>query len=232
MCAPGRTAAFDGLCCEIRGLGFEMTLGRIVDSFEPVEDKSCSTPAAVPPKTLEEEYQVSAVDTREEEGIKILEIPAGDYVPMNRPVAAPIITSITAGKNGFKPRVEISQEPIIDDIDDDAAYLSQFIDEETNAALGTPENPTPVSASASTQSSEQRYEMGTELSELSAAIAPELGSQQDKLLLSFPSLSDLQSLASELMNLSETVGVSNQRENTEGEKSHGESNYIMDDEES
>ncbi len=39
---PGRTAAFDGLCCEIRGLGMEVTLGRIVDTFEPVPDKSCS----------------------------------------------------------------------------------------------------------------------------------------------------------------------------------------------
>jgi DNA-directed RNA polymerase subunit beta len=262
MCAPGRTAAFDGLCCEIRGLGMEMTLGRIVDSFEPVEDKSCSTPTSSPPKTLEEEYMVSSVDTREEEGVKILEIPAGDYVPVSRPVAAPIITSVTNGRNGFKPRVEISQEPIIDDIDDDAAYLASFIDEETNAALGTPENPTPASKSPvaepdfakadfappnfgapngdqqhqqqpQPQAQPQRVELSN--ADLSAAIAPELSSQQDKLLLEFPSLSDLQSLASELLNLgntTETVGVSNTRDKTEGEKSHGEGNYIMDDEES
>jgi hypothetical protein len=61
-------------------------------------------------------------------------------------------------------------------------------------------------------------------------------------LLDFPSLSDLQSLASELLNLgtttetpktqTESVTAANPREKQEGEKSHGEGNYIMDDEES
>ncbi len=113
----GRTAAFDGLCCELRGLGMEVTLGKIVDDFEPVADRSCSKEQA--PKTLEEEYQVMSVDKVEAaDGSKILEIPAGDYVPQTKPLAAPIITSLTNGKNGSKPKIEISQEPLIDDIDD------------------------------------------------------------------------------------------------------------------
>jgi hypothetical protein len=78
----GRTAAFDGLCCEIRGLGMEVTLGKVVDSFEPIEDRSCLQPNGHPTKTLEEKYQVSAVHQMEEnDGQKVLEIPAGDFVP-------------------------------------------------------------------------------------------------------------------------------------------------------
>lgn len=115
--AGGRTAAFDGLCCELRGLGMEVTLGKIVDDFEPVADKACSQEVA--PKTLEEEYQVMSVDKVEAaDGVKMLEIPAGDYVPLTKPLAAPIITSLTNGKNGSKPKLEISQEPLIDDIDE------------------------------------------------------------------------------------------------------------------
>lgn len=118
--AGGRTAAFDGLCCELRGLGMEVTLGKIVDDFEPVADRSCSKEQA--PKTLEEEYQVMSVDKVEAaDGSKILEIPAGDYVPQTKPLAAPIITSLTNGKNGSKPKIEISQEPLIDDIDESDA---------------------------------------------------------------------------------------------------------------
>lgn len=113
----GRTAAFDGLCCELRGLGLEVTLGKIVDDFEPVQDKKCSQESI--PKTLEEEYQVMSVDKVEQaDGVRILEIPAGDFVPQTRPLAAPIITSMTNGRNGSKPKMEISHEPLIDDIDE------------------------------------------------------------------------------------------------------------------
>ncbi len=49
------------------------------------------------------------------------EIPAGDYVPQTKPLAAPIITSLTNGRNGTKPRIEVSQEPLIDDIDENEA---------------------------------------------------------------------------------------------------------------
>lgn len=140
----GRTAAFDGLCCELRGLGLEVTLGKIVDSFEPVADKACSQEAQ--PRSLEEEYQVSAVDKLEVGGVKSLEIPAGDYVPQVKTPTAPIITSITNGKNGSKPRIELSEEPLIDDIDDGApaetggqppaddkekSLLDSFIEEQT-----------------------------------------------------------------------------------------------------
>ncbi len=116
----GRTAAFDGLCCELRGLGMEVTLGKIVDDFEPVADKFCSKEQT--PKTLEDQYQVMSVDRVEmADGSKMLEIPAGDYVPQTKPLAAPIITSLTNGRNGTKPRIEVSQEPLIDDIDETEA---------------------------------------------------------------------------------------------------------------
>ncbi len=96
----------------------EITLGKVVDSFEPIADRSCPTVDAVPTKTLEEQYQVSRVHQLEEEdGTKLLEIPAGDYVPVTKPVALPIITSMTSGKHGGKPRIEMSQEPLFDDID-------------------------------------------------------------------------------------------------------------------
>jgi hypothetical protein len=214
----------------------EMTLGKIVDSFEPVEDKSCSTPAPV--KSLEEEYQVSSVDTREEEGVKILEIPAGDYVPVSRPPVAPIITSITNARvgGGLKPRIEVSQEPIIDDIDEPdidepgSSFLDAFIEAQTREALAEPKED-----EIAPQSTPEEYEP----MRLSSAIAPELASQQERLLLDFPSLAELQSLAAQLLSLGNQqtpaddggVGAaSGPRE--ERENSHSESNSIMDDEES
>ncbi|HEY9787793.1 MAG TPA: DNA-directed RNA polymerase subunit beta, partial [Candidatus Obscuribacterales bacterium] len=141
--AGGRTAAFDGLCCELRGLGLEVTLGKIVDSFEPVHDKYCSQ-ENTPPRTLEEEYQVSSVDKLESDGVKMLEIPAGDYVPIVKPPMAPIITSITNGRHGAKPRIEMSDEPLIDDIEEpkdseaeakEKSLLDAFIDEQTKDIL-------------------------------------------------------------------------------------------------
>lgn len=130
----GRTAAFDGLCCELRGLGLEVTLGRVLDAEEPVKDRSCSSPKEQP-KTLEEEYMVSKVDSFESDGKHIIEIPAGDYEPVVRPAPVPIIASLTNGRNGSKPRYElISQEPLIDDIEEPvvdeagAALLDSFID--------------------------------------------------------------------------------------------------------
>nr|HNH76714.1 hypothetical protein [Candidatus Obscuribacter sp.] len=124
----GRTAAFDGLCCEIRGLGMEVTLGKVVDTFEPMPLKGVAEDGesakekkddGTPTKTLEEHYQVSRVDKLEAgDGTKILEIPAGDYVPVTKPPAPPVITSITSGKHGGKPRIEMSQEPLFDDIDE------------------------------------------------------------------------------------------------------------------
>ncbi|MBI5176013.1 MAG: DNA-directed RNA polymerase subunit beta [Candidatus Obscuribacter sp.] len=124
----GRTAAFDGLCCEIRGLGMEVTLGKVVDTFEPMPLKGVAEEGesakekkddGTPTKTLEEHYQVSRVDKLEAgDGTKILEIPAGDYVPVTKPPAPPVITSITSGKHGGKPRIEMSQEPLFDDIDE------------------------------------------------------------------------------------------------------------------
>lgn len=114
---PNRTAAFDGLCCEIRGLGMEMTLGKVVDSFEIMQDKSCTQQ----PASLEEHFLVSSVDKLEDNGVKMLEIPAGDYVPISRPPSLPMITALANGNGGFRARPALSQEPLIDDITDDAA---------------------------------------------------------------------------------------------------------------
>ncbi|HEY9790902.1 MAG TPA: hypothetical protein V6D22_10915, partial [Candidatus Obscuribacterales bacterium] len=139
----GRTAAFDGLCCEIRGLGMEVTLGRVVDSDTPIESKSCSHPSERPdaPKTLEEEYQVSKVDQFKEGEKTIIEIPGGDYEPVVRPAPVPIITSLTNGRNGSKPRYELSQEPLIDDIEEEVekdvggALVDAFISDQISDIL-------------------------------------------------------------------------------------------------
>jgi hypothetical protein len=144
---PGRTAAFDGLCCEIRGLGLELTLGQVVDSFEPVVDKYCGSAD----NKANKKEKVTQI---EEAGRKIVEIQAGDYEPViEAPSKQPIITSLTVGKNGsktsfevgeaFAKQFDISEEPLIDDIDDEApeiseedeakqqALVSMFIDNET-----------------------------------------------------------------------------------------------------
>lgn len=126
----GRTAAFDGLCCELRGLGLEVTLGKVLDEMPEAEvvvrDRSCPVPQEQP-KTLEEEYQVSTVLQYEHDGKKIVEIPGGDYEPVVRPAPVPIITSLTNGRNGAKPKYEMmmSQEPLIDDIEDGAAGATE-----------------------------------------------------------------------------------------------------------
>lgn len=135
---PGRTAAFDGLCCEIRGLGMEVTLGKIVDTWQPIKDKNC---AAGTPQSLAEEYMVSSVDEVEVDGIKMLEIPAGDYVPPSAPLETPLITSITNSRHGGKSWMEFSEEPLIDDVDPDtsnneaASLVDRFIDQQTKAIL-------------------------------------------------------------------------------------------------
>jgi hypothetical protein len=188
----GRTAAFDGLCCEIRGLGMEMTLGKVVDSFEPIADRSCPTVDAVPTKTLEEQYQVSRVDQRQEDdGTKLLEVPAGDYVPVTKPAALPVITSMTSGKHGGKPRIEMSQEPLFDDIDPS---------EETPLGEGTPsfvdsfiqseiEGLVPGASGETDKKGEATKSLADMLSELST----------EKSLASVGSLSELTTLAQELV---------------------------------
>ena len=209
---PGRTAAFDGLCCEIRGLGMEVTLGKIVDTFEPVRDKSCSTPV---PQSLEEEYMVSSVDKLESEGVKILEIPAGDYVPVVKAPVTPLITSVTNGKNGLKPRLKISEEPLIDDIDDadddseSASLVDRFIDQEIQDVLPQRETISPAmpEQSASEQTMHAAYETST----------PEEFQKAEKhrLMLDFPSLSELQSLADELINLQREIAIREKDKNND-----------------
>jgi DNA-directed RNA polymerase subunit beta len=186
---PGRTAAFDGLCCEIRGLGMEVTLGKIVDTFEPVQDKSCQTPT---PQSLEEEYMVSSVDKLESDGLKMLEIPAGDYVPVAPPIQIPMITSLTNHKAMSQTELELLQEPLIDDIEPDdeddtddlasenevaPAYIHDFIDRETQDLLA----PDPAK-----KSEEAKITANRNIKEPA---------------LEFPSIGDLKSLAEELMQL-------------------------------
>ena len=163
---PGRTAAFDGLCCELRGLGMEVTLGALVDSFEPLGGRQCVQNEQ--PKSLEEEFQVSAVDQFERDGVKMLEIPAGDYVPTHRPPSAPIITSVTNGKNGIKPRIEVSQEPLIDDVDES---VESFIASETSDILSNPVN---IFAPPATAEIDERFVLAEEttLKERSYVVPP------------------------------------------------------------
>ncbi len=112
----GRTAAFDGLCCEIRGLGFEVTLGKIVDTFEPMDDKTCSVPQA---GSLEEKYMVSHVDQLEQkDGTKLLEIPAGDYEPATIPSITPILPPLVYGQKRNQLSDDLLQTALIDDIEE------------------------------------------------------------------------------------------------------------------
>ncbi|HEY9871191.1 MAG TPA: DNA-directed RNA polymerase subunit beta [Candidatus Obscuribacterales bacterium] len=176
----GRTAAFDGLCCEIRGLGLEVTLGKIVDSFEPVPDKICSQAG----KSLEEEYGVSSVERVERDGIKAVEIPAGDYEPVIHPSGTPLVTSLTNGRNGAKPKVEISQEPLIDDIEEEDGkdLVAAFIDSQTSDIFS--DKTEPAAGTNGTNGHEPT------------------GDQAKETMIDFPSLSELEMLAHELIGLS------------------------------
>ncbi len=230
----GRTAAFDGLCCEIRGLGMEVTLGKVVDTFEPIPLKEATRlpdrdknqlgaekDNGTPTKTLEEQYQVSRVHKLEsEDGTKMLEIPAGDYVPLTKPPAPPIITSITSGKHGGKPRIEMSDEPLFDDIEepssqtqepiavtkpDTPSYVDAFINQaitddddeedlppELRAMQKAPVAPLPLKGQAQSISDYLARELGG---------ATSGGSVVPAGLKGFPSLSELTVLASELTSI-------------------------------
>jgi DNA-directed RNA polymerase subunit beta len=152
----GRTAAFDGLCCELRGLGLEVTLGQVLDAEMPMAaEKVCSQPQEQP-KSLEEQYQVSHVDQFTDGEHTIIEIPAGDYEPAVRPAPVPIITSLINGRNGAKPRYELmSQEPLIDDIEEEETatagdeLVSAFIDDAIAGILGDDEMPAETADAAS-----------------------------------------------------------------------------------
>lgn len=207
----GRTAAFDGLSCEIRALGLEMTLGKVVDTFEELPEKFCSHQNDLPEDpTMEEKLQVSSVDMYENvEGDKLLEVPAGDYEPVVRPPQVPMITSIKNGKNGDKPQVELAKESLIDDIDEpgnnetktgeeskDDQFLNDFIDTVTSDLNFEPEED---KQETNTQKPEET-KVDT-VNELSSLIAPELDQEEE--IVDFPSLTELQSLAQELMGISD-----------------------------
>lgn len=218
----GRTAAFDGLCCEIRGLGLEMTLGQVVDSFDPLPERQCSRAGMPEDPTLEEQLQVSSVETYENAaGEKLLEIPAGDYEPVVRAPRVPMIASITNGRNGKKPQIELIQESLIDDVEqseqgegtvaasggqgrDQNKVLNDFISSCTSDLFFDPveddEEVEPVG-----QGPQSTIDV-TPPTELSSLIAPELGKADE--MIDFPSLSDtsfsLGSLAQELMFISQS----------------------------
>lgn len=202
----GRTAAFDGLCCEIRGLGMEVTLGKVVDTFEPIIDRACAQPDGTPTKTLEEQYQVSMVLQHEEtDGSKVLEIPAGDYVPVSKPPALPIITSITSGKGGVKPRIEMSQEPLFDDIEEPTGesessaptYVDDFISKVMQEGDEDDEMEEPALPS-SDNVREARPNGQGDAKKLSEILNREVG----PVLAPFPALSELSTLAHALVGLS------------------------------
>lgn len=210
----GRTAAFDGLCCEIRALGLEMTLGKVVDTFEELPEKFCSHQKDLPENpTVEEKLEVSSVNMYEDQmGDKLLEIPAGDYAPVVRPPQVPMITSITNGKNGKKPQLELAKESLIDDIDEpgnnateqnsedkDQKFLNDFIDTVTGDLNFDPQEEGQEPTSVEEKSAEQSESTTIELSSL---IAPELDEAKTE-MFDFPSMTDLQGLAQELMNISD-----------------------------
>lgn len=145
----GRTAAFDGLCCELRGLGLEVTLGQVMDSNAESNKRKTDTP-----KSLEEEYQVKQVEEIEEDGKRILQIPAGDYEPVIRPPAPPLILSPTNKKNAAPLQFDTSEEPLIDDIDEDStnSLLETFIDNETKDILNPVAQPEFTSAESTVSS--------------------------------------------------------------------------------
>lgn len=215
---PGRTAAFDGLCCEIRGLGMEVTLGSIVDTFEPLKDKSCTRGPV--PETLEEQYMVSAVNKLETDGVKILEIPAGDYVPAIRPLAQPVITSMINDRHGGRPQLELSDEPLIDEPEESASYMDAFIESETKDLVST--STTDEQGAASSEPSDIEDEPAGHAPLLSPALNESAflpanlsnlitqWQKGDKATMEFSSLAELQSLAYELVNINQDndkVGV-------------------------
>ncbi|MBX9686341.1 MAG: DNA-directed RNA polymerase subunit beta [Candidatus Obscuribacterales bacterium] len=217
--SPGkRTAAFDGLCCEMRGLGLEVTLGKVLDIEEPIISKSC-TKAGAAPKSLEEQYQVSHVDEFTEDGQKMLEIPAGDYEPLVRPQAEPVLMSLGMGRNANKVKFDMSEEPLIDDIDENAelALVDNFIDSETADILQ--DLLPPASAQATSESQELRIcsvqiaeadsgHYGTMDADAARAAARAIQDslwgeepQQEEENLDFPSFSELSALSQQLSQL-------------------------------
>lgn len=226
----GRTAAFDGLCCEIRGLGMEVTLGKVVDTFEPIPLKEATRlpdrnknqlgqekDNGTPTKTLEEQYQVSRVHKLEsEDGTKMLEIPAGDYVPLTKPPAPPIITSITSGKHGGKPRIEMSDEPLFDDIEEPSSQSQEpaqvskadtpsYVDAFINQAITDEEDEEdlPPELRAMQKAPVAPLPLKGQAQSITDYLARELGgaSGLPAGLQGFPSLSELTVLASELTSI-------------------------------
>jgi hypothetical protein len=141
----------------------------------------------------------------------------------------PIITSVTNGRNGLKPRVEISQEPLIEDIDDEPpAFLDAFIEAETKEVLGTDAERAAAEAFAeATLEAEMEHEQEQQEAEATpdhgsllsqgmnedmfggSNLADMIASEHTvnpKLGLDFPSLNELQSLATELMSLNSVGG--------------------------
>jgi hypothetical protein len=141
----GRTAAFDGLCCEIRGLGLELALGKVVDTFDSdvnMVDRLCSHGGSTDESSLEPGEDFDSADSTSGSSAQVQwqEIPAGDYVPELSKKLTPVITELTVGRHGSKDKVVWSDGPLVDapevneenDSDEESqALLDAFLEEET-----------------------------------------------------------------------------------------------------
>ena len=148
--AGGRTAAFDGLCCELRGLGLEVTLGQLVGAEDFVTARQVAEGERA--KTLEEEYQERHVEEIEEHGQRIVEVPAGDYEPMVRPMAVPVLQSLNPGRGASKPRFEMP-EPMMEEFDEtgEDSLIRSFITAQVEEMRATDEQADDLEAEAETE---------------------------------------------------------------------------------
>ncbi len=96
----GKSAAFDALCCEIKGLGLEVTLGQVVNGLDPQSTRSCSK--------VNNNKIVEAKDNEQAN----LEITAGEYTPIIPDHIQPVITALTVGKNGKNNKFEYASSPV------------------------------------------------------------------------------------------------------------------------
>jgi hypothetical protein len=190
----GRTAAFDGLCCEIRGLGFEVTLGKIVDTFELIEDRNCVAPKA---KSLEQKFMVSRVDKLEQnDGTKTLEIPAGDYEPATIPSITPELPPMIYGHKRIQQIDPLLETSLIDDLEEDEVVLNTKSDLDEVGSIELPLEHKDNILDAESKSNNL-------VSINSKNLQPEKNYDDLEKILEngFPSLNNWESLANDLINI-------------------------------
>ncbi len=88
----GKSAAFDALCCEIKGLGLEVTLGQMISGVDTKsKNRTCSN--------INSKKTLAAQSENQDNNI---EITAGEYTPIIPDHIQPVITAFTPGKKGKK----------------------------------------------------------------------------------------------------------------------------------